>query len=293
MPWCPKCQMEYKNGFSVCADCNIPLVDQLKATEPYHSLASFEKEDAANKFMAFLSYSNIEDAALKLDEDQKLYVVRVPEHAFKQCQKLYQGFCLGSEEQDKKETAAVIRTEELDPESQKDLFSEEELLNETKKLRSSSSSVYIKKEDQFKDLNSSAWMFFIFGAALSLFLVLNILKAVHFLNGALPHVLVGILSLGLLYLGVNSLQRARKVKALIEEENLLTHKLNQWLQSNITEAYLEQIKDTSLSHEIDYFNQMEHIKEQIAAQFGEMEEAYLDQILDEFYDSRFGEKESV
>ncbi|MEG1774290.1 MAG: DUF2007 domain-containing protein [Oscillospiraceae bacterium] len=27
MPWCPKCKGEYREGFTVCADCNEPLAD--------------------------------------------------------------------------------------------------------------------------------------------------------------------------------------------------------------------------------------------------------------------------
>ena len=28
MPWCPKCQMEYREGFDICADCHISLTDE-------------------------------------------------------------------------------------------------------------------------------------------------------------------------------------------------------------------------------------------------------------------------
>ena len=29
MPWCPHCKTEYRNGFTQCADCGAPLVEQL------------------------------------------------------------------------------------------------------------------------------------------------------------------------------------------------------------------------------------------------------------------------
>lgn len=31
MPYCPKCKNEYREGFSVCAECNVELVDELPA----------------------------------------------------------------------------------------------------------------------------------------------------------------------------------------------------------------------------------------------------------------------
>ncbi len=30
MPWCPKCGMEYRNGFKACSECGIELVDELE-----------------------------------------------------------------------------------------------------------------------------------------------------------------------------------------------------------------------------------------------------------------------
>ena len=39
MPWCPKCKSEYREGFTVCADCGTELV----AEEPKEEVAA-EKE---------------------------------------------------------------------------------------------------------------------------------------------------------------------------------------------------------------------------------------------------------
>ena len=33
MPWCPKCETEYRDGITVCADCGSALVDVLSDTE--------------------------------------------------------------------------------------------------------------------------------------------------------------------------------------------------------------------------------------------------------------------
>ena len=37
MPWCPKCKNEYKDGYTVCADCGSDLVDEL-TQEEYKSI---------------------------------------------------------------------------------------------------------------------------------------------------------------------------------------------------------------------------------------------------------------
>ena len=38
MPWCPECRTEYREGYSICADCHVPLVDEL------HDLPDMESE---------------------------------------------------------------------------------------------------------------------------------------------------------------------------------------------------------------------------------------------------------
>ena len=32
--YCPKCRAEYREGFYECADCSVPLVDELPPEEP-------------------------------------------------------------------------------------------------------------------------------------------------------------------------------------------------------------------------------------------------------------------
>lgn len=42
MPWCPKCKSEYREGFTVCADCGGELVDE-------EAFAKLEEEQAASE----------------------------------------------------------------------------------------------------------------------------------------------------------------------------------------------------------------------------------------------------
>ena len=42
MPWCPKCETEYREGITVCADCGSELVEELSAED--NSEADFSEE---------------------------------------------------------------------------------------------------------------------------------------------------------------------------------------------------------------------------------------------------------
>lgn len=44
MPWCPKCKCEYREGITECADCKVPLVDELPAAEPIEEEDMFSYE---------------------------------------------------------------------------------------------------------------------------------------------------------------------------------------------------------------------------------------------------------
>ena len=64
MPWCPKCKAEYREGFTECATCHVPLVDVLP------------EEDEAAEAQAAAPETVQEEAAVSLENPIAVYTAQ-------------------------------------------------------------------------------------------------------------------------------------------------------------------------------------------------------------------------
>lgn len=290
MPWCPKCRLEYREGVQVCADCGSELTDELELKADIVELARVIKKESADKLTGFLDYSGIRSAESIYDKTERVYIISVEEKDIKQARKLYEAFYVSEKEKKALESEPVCEDEgaSMEDEALKKEADEYELLEETRKLRSMAASTYVKKEVQFNDLKSSAYMFIIFGILGIVLVILNVLNVISILSGALTYVVMTAMCVAFLFIGITSYIKSGKVKKQIHEEENLTSTLNKWLEENITEESLAKMRDPNVSEEIEFLAIMQYIKEQVEEQFGELDESYLDQIAEEFYDRKFG-----
>ena len=146
---------------------------------------------------------------------------------------------------------------------------------------------YMLKSEQYKDLNATFWIFFIFGIAGILILVLNLADIFNFINGAISNIVMGALFIFFLYVALSTHHKARKVQAEIEAENKLTEEINRWLTDNITEEFLSSIHIDSISSELNYMRASETIHEMMIKEFGPQNNAYLDRLFDDYYNRTF------
>ena len=57
MSWCPNCKTEYKEGITVCSDCDAELVESLETEERCSIL--FGEENQIELLKKFLEYNDI------------------------------------------------------------------------------------------------------------------------------------------------------------------------------------------------------------------------------------------
>lgn len=317
MPWCPNCKAEYQPGFTVCSDCKVELVEDIKEAEVLIPFFQAEEKKVAEKLVKFFDYSDL-PSSLEYDEENAVYVVSIPPKKQQEAKKLYQAFYyvekerLASGETDhhaKKEDKKTSENseEDLDEEAREgaefesfDNHSEEEealLEDEYKEITPGDEinafdekpepSVYVMKADQFKDLTGTVWIFLLFGVAGLVVVLLNVIGVLHFFNGWIPNTVMGALFLFFLYVAQSTNSKAKKVQAEIDAENKLTEQINDWLKAHITEELVSSLHDENISEELNYIRITDKVKDMLIEEFGNQNLAYLDRLIEEYYNENF------
>ena len=159
-------------------------------------------------------------------------------------------------------------------------------LTKTDFLHSSSSS-YSKKEDDYKDQRSSAIMFFGFSIMGLIYLGLNLSGILNLINGPFSYCVLGALFLGIFYLGVDSLKKSKESFKGIDSEKQLTMQIESFLKGNNDLSSLDEADWSLLSEEELFFKRTEKLKKMITEQFGNIDEAFLDSLVESYYDENY------
>lgn len=306
MPWCPNCKTEYRKGITMCNDCGTELVEELEEVSDYVVLCPIEKEEVAQKLVKYFTYSNIE-SYYEYSEKELCYPVYVHEPELKKAKKAFDAFYIVESEAMIKDATTVTDSEApLDSEKEYEIQDLEDLLNldDEENAPSSSSKLeeeekekitsmmydggaYEKKSEKSKELRSTAITFFAFGIGGIILVILNALGILSLIHGPLPYIVMTGLFLAFIAIGANSVTRAKKTAKEAIEEEAMTTKINQYLGDTLTEQFLESMKDSNLSDEANFIKVMEAIKVIVVKEFGTLDGAYLDYIVEEYYNNHF------
>lgn len=309
MPWCPKCRLEYREGITVCADCNSPLVEESELADEKQELCSYETKEVLEQMNEFLRFSEVTSGEIIYSEEDGLWYLKVAAKDRKKAQKLYHGFMLGEMDRKKeleehklpeeehlhgKEDA---KAEEEEPEGEVSgttVDAAQEYLNQklamdekNASLRSQVNSSYVKQEERYRDYNSTGYTFLLIGIAGFIVMLLSWIQVLQIFHGNLiAQVVFTVISIGCIIIGIQSIGKARCLKKDIGNEKELTNRIFGWLEENINQEELEAICQKDQSDEINYLNQVAYIKEQLMEEFKDENEDYMEQLIEEYYDTR-------
>lgn len=297
MPWCPNCKTEYREGIEFCADCGAALVPELEKEIVLKLLCQLDSEERANKLMEYLSYSSIE-ATCEYNEEQQSYAIQVPEEMFKKAVVAFRGFATVESKAESEKLAETIKKvaelrgelseealesisdDELSPEEKQQI---EEAL--TAKSVYKPAEVYRTQSEVSKDMTSTAITFLSFAALLLVFLILNIFGVVTVFGNLPSQIIIGLMCLGCCLVGISAIARSKKAELASIDEEQQTNEINEWLKTNITMEFLSSNIDENQSEELLYLARTELIREKLNKAFPGLDDNYIDELIEVFYDS--------
>lgn len=235
MPYCPKCDMEFVEGITVCSDCGGPLME---SEEAYKEELKRQREEALERRrMEAQREFTIEEL---FPEDEKLDSLSDPDWARR-----------AGLEPDAERDSAAGQTDGTEREAAWNALAEEaayDPLAGASKPRAAakpvSSGVYVTMRQRCEDMRSSASAFLLVGGAMTVFAVLCWAGIVRLPmgSGSKTFFQLVLTAMGLVSLGVSFKTRssAAALQKKAAEEERCTTDLITWFTDTWTGAQLDE-----------------------------------------------------
>lgn len=287
MPWCPECKNEYVEGVETCKDCGCMLVESLALANRRPLI--FGTLEEIQPIFDFLLANGFSTAALEPAEEDSIYELFVHEKEKEKADRAVRVYQqqLWKQKQSADQEEAALHDQEL----------EKEVLQTGEKAnlsRTASAAVYQKSSEKAEDFKSSAYVLLVVG-------ILGLAALIGILAGVLPIRLVGMnryliggvmgaMFVLFIVMGALSLRSSKILLGKAAQEDELTKEIRNWCGRNLTAEVIDQKlfeEGDELLEEEKYFRRVLLMKESISHQFMNLDESYLEQLIDEYYQEIF------
>lgn len=257
MPYCPKCDMEFIDGITVCSDCGGPLVASKEIADAVKKKE--QEETAARRQAEFEAMQAAWEAELAARSEASQESAR--------------------EEEDSSKPADYMKREHAEP-ALAAKFGYAPVRTRT----------YVKKSQQYEDLKSSASAFLIVGGVLLVFAALCWANVIRLPMAGFSRILsqsvMTLMGAASLVVAFTSTKSAKEVSSQVEAEEQVTRQLIDWFTANYTGEQLDQqlSKDFSdLGPEEWSLKRFELIQDILITNHDIADQAYADMLSDEIY----------
>lgn len=254
MPWCPKCKSEYREGFTVCADCGSRLVDE----EPEEEILIEAEAEAEVEVVEIVPEDVLEDSS------EESAVENPGENS-------------GEEHLSEKDR---LRMAEEEP-GMRRVYSSGFYHDNTERANDNKSSAKVL-------LFMGVIGLLVTG--LSYFGVLPF----RFQNSLLFYIVMAALFVVFIISGIISLKNAKYFEKQAVTENSLKDELLEWCKNNLDASEIDgRVGSYGEAPEILYFKRFSYIKAKMNHQFMNLDQGFLDKFIDDYvFDMVFEDKES-
>lgn len=285
MAWCPKCKNEYREGITVCADCGIPLVEELVDDSKVPLM--YGRGDQLNALKSFMEYSGLRGVELRFNEKESYYELFVNKEDQKTAIGMASVFVRQMEQQQ--------RTEQMKQEGAQNPDASETTGGDgqaSKEEQPAKPFVYQSSAEKAQDNRSTGFMLIIVGLLGLAAMALCMFGVIPFRMGGATYMFYGVMStIFILFavMGAVSLKNAKLFAQNAESEHSLKQSLTEWCQENFKAEEIDQIVGAvGAPQEIQYFKRYEYMKAKINQQFLNLDQSFLEQFLDsEIYEMVF------
>lgn len=278
MPWCPVCKNEYVEGMKECADCHVELVDTLDEMQP--KAITFGTEDEMTRLNEFLEYNHLHSGTISFDEKDEVYELCVAAEDEKQAKKITAIF-------KQQEALSKMNSEKMDEIARQ----EEEIAADTNAgigTVHGTGAVYENKKDKAENFKSSAYTLIGVGVAGALLLVLCKAGVIPFPLNMMTTCVMGLLFAVFIIMGISSYQSYKKYVVDASEEETLQIEVKKWCVDNLTKEEIDRnLFEEDVAEEMKYFIRMGKMKQMVAKVYSNLEEGFLDSILEALYPDIF------
>lgn len=270
MPWCPKCKNEYKEGYTVCADCGLALVDSLE--EGFVSLYFGGKEELEN-MCQFMQVNGISETKIEYDDKEEVYELFVEKKKAREAGKQLKVYL-----------SKLANPHDLDANVKK----EEETLATEEAYRMPYQEAD-KKAEEYRQGANTLLIVGVVGLILLILLNLGIIPIT--LNGFSKILITGVMGVMFLLfiiLGIASHKSYQKLQKQAGTEKDEKARIREYLKENIDKNQFDlEFMEDDPSMEILYFRRMEKMKEMIQSQYPDIDASFMDYLIEETYPEIF------
>lgn len=154
--------------------------------------------------------------------------------------------------------------------------------------------VYMNHAERAEENRTSAYTLLVVGGIGLIAIILFFLDVIHIQVTLISKYMIsgvmGVMFILFIIMGVVSMRNSRILEKKAGKENNLTQEIKKWCAENLSMDVIDgELAMEGLSEEMKYFQRFDKVKTMIQNQFMNLDDAYLDRLIDEVYPEVFEE----